>query len=60
MSKIKNALITKYIIFMIILVISLLALLVSLRSYLQIDELKRNSKIIIIENDGTLKTSQHI
>ena len=57
MRKIRKALITRYIIFMIILVISLVALLVSVRNYSQIDEFKRNSKVIILKDDGTIKAS---
>ncbi len=55
MRKVKKALLIRYIIFMIVLVISLVGLLVSVRTYSQLDELKRNSKIVILDEDGTLR-----
>lgn len=55
MKKIKKALLVRYVIFMIILVISLMALLVAVRTYSQLDELKRNSKVIIMQDDGIIK-----
>ena len=54
MRRIRKALMVRYIIFMIVLVISLMALVVSIRNYMQIDEFKNNSKVVILNDDGTI------